>query len=394
MSVLYKAVGIVEQVVRERSGVQYLQVRTDAERRNALNYITLNGRLQAGDTVLLNTTATALKLGTGGYDFVIAALSTLSAACGGEGMGEGAEPAVVPMQPLTPTLSPEGKGSHLPLSPSEGEGTGEGELLMRLRYTPLQFAAPAAENRYPDALTGTLKGMPTVAILLHSHLIPVVGAIRYARPDARIVYIMTDSAALALGFSEVVSWLTERGWLAGTITVGQAFGGELEAVNLYSALLLARHALNADFAVVGQGPGNLGTGTRWGFSGLDQGLALNAIGTLGGQPIAALRISFGDTRARHQGVSHHSLTVLSQVALLPCTVAVPQLPADQMERVLNALQGAAIPDRHTLHIIDADAVLEWLLDQGAILTTMGRDADAERAYFLAGCAAGLLATRL
>ncbi len=357
MSVLYKAVGIVEQVVRERSGVQYLQVRTGAERRNALNYIVLNGRLQAGDTVLLNTTATALNLGTGGYDFVIAVLPPIAPACG-------------------------------------GEGTGEGELLMRLRYTPLQFAAPAAENRYPDALTGTLEGMPAVAILLHSHLTPVVGAIRYARPDARIVYIMTDSAALALGFSEVVSWLTERGWLAGTITVGQAFGGQLEAVNLYSALLLARHALNADFVVVGQGPGNLGTGTRWGFSGLDQGLALNAIGTLGGQPVAALRISFGDARARHQGVSHHSLTVLSRVALLPCTVAVPQLPADQMERVLNDLQGAAIPDRHTLHIIDADAALEWLLDQGAILTTMGRDADAERAYFLAGCAAGLLATRL
>jgi hypothetical protein len=353
---LCKSLGVVEQIVRERDGVQYLQVRTDTGMHCALNYIALTGRLQPGDRVLLNTTATTLNLGTGGYDFVIAVLSDSS------------------------------DWSDQP------EGFERAQLLMRLRYTPLQFAAPAAESLYPTA--DTLQSVPVIALLLHSHLVPVVGAIRYASPNARIAYIMTDSASLALGFSETVSWLKAKGWLCGAITIGQAFGGNLEAVNLYSALLLAHHALQADYVVVGQGPGNLGTGTRWGFSGIDQGLALNATHTLGGQPIAALRISFGDPRERHHGVSHHALTILSRVALVPCHVPVPVLPEEQLERVLEALQGNGIPNRHTLHLVDATAAFEWLCQQGAPLATMGRDADAERAYFLSGCAAGLLAFTL
>ncbi|MEN3000735.1 MAG: DUF3866 family protein [Armatimonadota bacterium] len=353
-----RAVGIVEQIVRERDGIQYLHVRTEQGMRDALNYIALTGRLQPGVQVLLNTTATRLELGTGGYDFVIAA-----------------------------HLS-EPDCSAIP-DPRDKE-----RLLMRLRYTPLQLALPAAECLYPDALAGTLEGTPVVAILLHSHLAPVVGTIHYAHPDARVVYVMTDSAALALDFSETVSWLKARGWLAGTITIGQAFGGDLEAVNLYSALLLARHTLHADFIVVGQGPGHLGTGTRWGFSGIDQGMALNAADTLGGLPIAALRISFDDPRERHQGVSHHSLTILSRVVRMPCHVPVPMLPEAQMERVLRDLEHAGIPEHHTLHFMDANAAFEWLCQQEVPLATMGRDAQTERAYFLAGCAAGLLADGL
>jgi hypothetical protein len=356
---LCKSLGVVERVVREREGVQYLQVLTDTGIRHALNYSTLTGTLQPGDRVLLNTTATTLNLGTGGYDFVMAVLSDGSA--------------------------------MLDLS-DMAEGLKREQVLMRLRYTPLQFAAPAAESLY--LVDDTLQQMPVVALLLHSHLAPVVGAIRYASPEARVVYVMTDSASLALGFSETVSWLKAQGWLSGTLTIGQAFGGDLEAVNLYSALLLARHALQADYVVVGQGPGNLGTGTRWGFSGIDQGLALNAAHTLGGQPIAALRISFGDPRERHHGVSHHALTILSRVALVPCHVPVPVLPAGQMECVLKALQDAGIPNRHTLHLVDATAAFEWLCQQGVPLATMGRDTDAESAYFLSGCAAGLLASTL
>ncbi len=350
---LCKAVGVVEQIGREREGVQLLQVRTDTGMRHALNYITLTGRLQPGDRVLLNTTATTLNLGTGGYDFVMAILSDMS---------------------------------------DQSEGFEREQLLMRLRYTPLQFAAPAAECLHPAG--DTLQQMPVIAILLHSHLAPVVGAIRYASPESRIVYIMTDSASLALSFSEAVSWLKGQGWLSGTITIGQAFGGDLEAVNLYSALLLARHALQADYVVVGQGPGNLGTGTRWGFSGIDQGLALNAAHTLGGQPIAALRLSFGDPRERHQGVSHHSLTILSWVALVPCHVPVPILSDEPRAQVLAALERAGISERHTLHLIEATAAFEWLCGQGTPLATMGRDAQQERAYFLSGCAAGLLAHTL
>ena len=53
----------------------------------------------------------------------------------------------------------------------------------------------------------------------------------------------------------------DAGWLACTITVGHAFGGDLETVTLHTGLLAARHVLGAQVAVVAQGPGNLGTGS-------------------------------------------------------------------------------------------------------------------------------------
>ena len=69
--------------------------------------------------------------------------------------------------------------------------------------------------------------------------------------------------------------------------------------------------------VVAQGPGNLGTGTRWGFSGVAAGEAVNAAGVLGGRPVASLRVSGADPRERHRGMSHHSLTAYGRVALHP-----------------------------------------------------------------------------
>ena len=66
--------------------------------------------------------------------------------------------------------------------------------------------------------------------------------------------------------------------------MGQAFGGDLEAVTLHTGLLAARHVLGADVAVVAQGPGNLGTGTRWGFSGVAAGEAVNAVARPGRPP--------------------------------------------------------------------------------------------------------------
>ena len=51
---------------------------------------------------------------------------------------------------------------------------------------------------------------------------------------------MTDSAALPLYLSNVIYHLQEEGLLSGTITCGQAFGGDLETVNIYTALIAAR----------------------------------------------------------------------------------------------------------------------------------------------------------
>src|SRR3712207_9128499 len=112
--------------------------------------------------------------------------------------------------------------------------------------------------------------------------------------------------------------------LAGVVTAGQAFGGDLEAVTLRTGLLAARHVLGADVAIVSQGPGNLGTGTPWGFSGVAAGEACNAVTVLVGQPVGALRISDAEPRPRHRCVSHHSLTAFGRVALGVVTLAAPR----------------------------------------------------------------------
>ena len=130
---------------------------------------------------------------------------------------------------------------------------------MKARYTPLQTASrPSRSRTQPlDASrtrsdTGGLR-----AAALHDR------ADRGGR-EARVAlaYLMTDGAALPGGFSRLVHEL-RTGLLDGWITCGQAFGGELEAVTMWSGLLAAKE-LEAEVIVVADGPGNLGTDTTWG----------------------------------------------------------------------------------------------------------------------------------
>src|SRR5690606_33556727 len=69
--------GVVTAVRREWTGAVELDVAIgdgeDREHCRALAYPALVGRPEPGDTVLLNTTALALGLGTGGYAMVVAA---------------------------------------------------------------------------------------------------------------------------------------------------------------------------------------------------------------------------------------------------------------------------------------------------------------------------------
>src|SRR5206468_8896107 len=174
----------------------------------------------------------------------------------------------------------------------------------------------------------------------------ILAGLRDTRPAARIAYLMSDGGALPIAFSRTVPALRDAGWLAGTVTVGQAYGGDVEAVTVHSGLLAARHVLGADVVVVTQGPGNLGTGTQWGFSGVASGEAVNAASVLGGRPVAALRVSEADPRERHQGISHHSLTAFGRVALARADVAVPVLPGEFGARV--RAQAAVLAYRHRL----------------------------------------------
>ena len=234
--------------------------------------------------------------------------------------------------------------------------------------------------------------MPVVTADLHSALPAILAGIRADAPQARVAYLLTDGGALPAWFSRTLAGLRDD--LAGTITVGQAFGGDLEATTLHGGLLAARHVLGADVAIVAQGPGNLGTGTRWGFSGVAVGEAVNAVATLGGRPVGSLRISDADPRPRHRGVSHHSLTAYGRVALAPAELVVPDDLDAGPRRPRSTRRwrrwrpgtgsSGSPPTVSTPRCAPAPVPL----------STMGRGLDADHAYFLAAAAAGRHATTL
>ncbi len=280
--------------------------------------------------------------------------------------------------------------------PPDPEGPGH---LIKARYTPLQACVLGADEQgspHHEILreADDLEGIPVVVADLHSALPAVLAAFHAERglqrapgaPQDRVAYVMLDGGALPAWFSRTIAALRDAGWMAGTVTVGQAFGGDLEAVTLYSGLLAARHVLGADLAVVAQGPGNLGTGTRWGFSGVASGEAVNAVAVLGGRPVASLRISEADPRERHRGISHHSLTSYGRVALAPADVVLPDLPGDFGARV--TAMAAPLAARHTLVRVSVAGLQEILRASPVPLSTMGRGLDEDLAYFLAAAAAG------
>ncbi|TDD33288.1 DUF3866 family protein [Nonomuraea terrae] len=347
--------GEVVRIRREWPGAVELDVTVPEGECRALAYPPLVGRPEPGDEVLLNTTALAMGLGTGGYAMVVAVPNRL---------------------------------------PEDPQGPGH---LVKARYTPLQATVLGADEQgspYHDVLreADSVDGMPVVVADLHSALPPILCGLYASRPGARVAYVMLDGGALPAWFSMAAARLREIGWLAGVVTVGQAFGGDVEAVTVHTGLLAARHVLQADVAVVAQGPGNLGTGTRWGFSGVSAGEAVNAAGVLLGRPVAALRVSEGDQRERHHGLSHHSLTAYGRVALSPADVPVPELPGAFGERIRR--QAEPLAERHRLVPVPVDGLHEALRESPVRLSTMGRGLEEDLAYFLTSAAAGRLAASL
>jgi hypothetical protein len=357
--------GTVEQVRGRWPGaVEYaVRLRDDLVVR-ALAYTALVGEPLVGDRVLLNASALLRGLGTGGLAFVVAA------------------------------------PDRLPADPEEPLGH-----IVKARSTPQQqmfMAVDEQDSPYhavmtgPLAAAGDLQGLPVVVADLHSALPAVLAGIRLDRPRARVVYLMTDGGALPLAFSRNVATLTEAGWLAGTVTVGQAYGGQHEAVTLHSGLLAAKHVLDADVAVVIQGPGNVGTGTAWGYTGVAAGEALNAVGTLGGRGVAALRVSDSDARERHRGISHHSTTAYGRICLVAADVPLPTDPsefgllvADQAHAMVRTAQGAL-----RVREVDPEGLDAALRGTPVRLSTMGRGLDEDHAAFLYSAAAGRYAARL
>lgn len=339
--------GTVVEARETGAGRTDLVVDVAGARENAISYDALTGPVEAGDVVVLNTTAVALGLGTGGLHIVMAV--------------EGRE------QP----------------SPATGHA-------MKLRYTPVQTAVDAVEQTHAGALDAvtTLDGMPVIAAGLHSAVAPAVIGARAIDPSLRIAYVMTDGAALLLSFSETVPALRAAGLLDTTITTGQATGGELEAISLYGALAAAKAIARADLVVVAMGPGNLGSASRLGFASIEVAAVINAVAAMDGTSIAVPRISFADQRERHHGVSHHTVTALS-LALGRAKVALPSLSPEHATDVASGL--ATIRDKHEIVDVDLGTAESALKDSPVPLRSMGRTYDDDPDFFRAAAAAGVLA---
>src|SRR3954470_7189919 len=344
--------GEVVTLLQARPGLQRVEVDLGHGPERAYALTQLTGPVALGDRVVVNTTAVELGLGTGGGHVV-----------------------------------------HWTLERDGWSEPGPGHII-KGRYTSLQADVGSTEEHL-EALAeiDSIDGMPVVVAALHSQLPAVAVAFKECASDARLAYVMTDGAGLPLAMSDLVASLRAASLVDCTITCGHAFGGDYEAVSVFSALAVARHVARADAAVIVMGPGIVGTNTRLGFSGMEVGSVLDAAHALGGVAIACLRVSFADGRDRHLGLSHHSATALRLAARDRATVAVPALPADQAARLRADLEAAGIDKRHDLVDVAAPAALELFARFGLEISSMGRPAAADPALFQAAAAAGVLAAQ-
>jgi len=330
------ASGLVRAILSERQGLQ----RVDVDGRRAYVLTQLIGPVAVGDRVVINTTAVDMGLGTGGWDVV-----------------------------------------HWNLSRSEWAAPVAGRG-MKLRYTSLQVDVAPTEEA-PSWAPGVLDAVPVVACGLHSQVACVAASFASASIRRRLVLVMSDWAALPLAISDLVADLRASGLLAATVTYGNAFGGDHEAVSLHSALEVATGSERADAVVVGPGPGIAGTGTKHGFTGLEVAAVANAAGYLGATPVLAIRYSDVDSRPRHRGISHHTTTSLAAVAR-PITLAVP------------AGHPAPAPGIHAHHVMEVTVpdMGDLLGRYGLTVTTMGRNFQADPGFFRYAGAAGIAAAEL
>jgi hypothetical protein len=321
-----------------------LTVEVDGERRRAWADTSLLGEMRAGDEVVVNVAALDLGLGSGGFDIVHVNLTR-----GLDASGEGRE--------------------HV----------------LKLNYTSLQHPVAPVELPVRLLLDMAAKGapeqtMPVLVLPLHGHLAPAAWAAAQASPGLRLGYVQTAGGALAGRFGRDVAALRERDLLCDHVTAAPAYGGEREALSVAGALDAAADGLGWDAAVVGPGPGIIGSETRLGHGGMAALDNAHAALALGLPALLSPRLSAADPRERHRGVSHHTLTVLE---LLLAGVEVP-VPSGH-EKIASELSAAA-GDRHRLR--EAEADLAGYAAAGLPARTMGRGIEDDPLFFAAPLAAG------
>lgn len=325
---------------------------TEEGMHKGIHYPKFMGDIKVGDRVYLNTTAVELGLGTGGYHFVI--------------------------------------GKEEP----DLQSTCEKGHIMKLRYTPLQIQCHTAEEKYPEIFNGfqSLEGMPILIGSIHSMLIPAAMMIKKERPSCKLAYIMSDGASLPIAFSKSVHMLKNKGYIDTTITIGHAFGGDYEAVNLYTGLITAKEIAKCDSAIILMGPGHVGTGTTLGFTGMEIVQHVQITEALGGVPITIPRVSFGDFRKRHYGISHHFQTAMGKYCPTRVHMSLPVLEKAKDQLLKKQCTEAGLMEKHSISFIQEDTIS--LLEKEKIqVTTMGRAFGDDPEFFQTAGACGKLLTQ-
>ena len=328
MSPLVLRRGTVAEV--ESAGpVARLRVDIEGELRAAVSYTSLTGPVKPGDDVVVNCAALDLGLGSGGFDVVHVNLT--------RGLDLDGEPR-----------------AHV----------------LKLNYTSLQHAVVPFEERAGETPRRT---GPVAVIAVHGQLPPVAwGTARGGEARRRIGYVQTGGGALPGQLSDTVRDLLDRGLLAAHVTAGPSSGGEHEAITVAGALDTGFAADGWDAAIAGPGPGILGSATRLGHGGLAALDSAHAALALGCRTLLVPRMSEGDPRERHRGLSHHSATVL-EMLLAPVLVPLPE-------------GTHADTGRHESAEFAVD--LQGYAGSGLPATTMGRSLEQDELFFRAALAGG------
>jgi Protein of unknown function (DUF3866) len=257
---------------------------------------------------------------------------------------------------------------------------------MKLNYTSLQH--PVAPVEAPPDVDGPKSAdiqrfsahQPVVAVLpLHGHLAPAAWAA--AQAGIRVGYVQTGGGALPGSLSRDVAELRERGLLCGHITAAPSYGGEREALSTVGALDAAA-ALGWDAVMVGPGPGIIGSDSEFGHGGMAALDSAHAALSLRLPTIVSPRLSSGDPRERHRGLSHHTATVL-RLLLAPVTVAIPESATEAASQIEAASAG-----RHRRQPVPVD--LDGYAASGLPTSTMGRQLQEDPLFFEAPLATGAL----
>jgi hypothetical protein len=320
---------------------QRLTVEVDGEQRAACADTALVGPAEVGDEVVVNTQALDLRLGSGGADVVHVNLT--------RGLG--------------------------------GRGT-PGAHVMKLNYSSMQHAVLPVEGRE----LRTPLDRPVAVFQLHGQLAPLAWSLAQARPNAKVGYVQTAGGALPGAMSDTVRQLLDRGLLAGHTTAGPAYGGRHEAITTAGALHDGLAEEEWDVALAGPGPGILGSASALGHGGLTALDSAHAALALGCPTVLAARMSSGDPRERHRGLSHHTRTVLD-LLLSPVALPVPRgiETFAEMDGIGAALDAARARGHE---VVEAAVDVEGYRASGLPTRTMGRTLDEDRLFFSAALAAG------